>query len=62
MVYDRDGREAETDMVIAAPAVTPQKLYELRGKAGGLICVATHNDVACRLGLPLMTEIVAKAP
>jgi len=36
-------------------------IYELRGKASGLICVATHSDIAYRLGLPLMTEILEKA-
>ncbi|MCX8205415.1 MAG: 3,4-dihydroxy-2-butanone-4-phosphate synthase [Candidatus Nezhaarchaeota archaeon] len=61
LVYDAEGREGETDMMIAAEFITPRRVYELRSIAGGLICVALSFDVAERLGLPLMTTILEAA-
>jgi 3,4-dihydroxy 2-butanone 4-phosphate synthase len=58
LLYDRKGREEETDIVLAAEHVTPQRICEVRHNAGGLICVAIRLDIAQRLGLPFMTDIL----
>jgi 3,4-dihydroxy 2-butanone 4-phosphate synthase len=61
LVYDDKGREGETDMMIAAEFITPGRVYELRNLAGGLICVALPFDVADKLGLPFMTDVLEAA-
>jgi len=58
LIYDAEDREGETDFVIPASFVTPQKVAYFRNEAGGLICVAIHSSAADRLGLPLMSDIL----
>lgn len=58
LVYDRDGREGETDFVLAAQFVRPQHVYEMRREAGGLICTAIPSAIATRLGLPFMADVL----
>lgn len=58
LLYDAEDREGETDLVLPASFVTPQKVAYFRTQAGGLICVAIHPVAAERLGLPLMSEIL----
>ena len=57
LVYDADGREEETDMVIASEHVTPAAVKMLRKDAGGLICTTADTRVQKALGLPFMTEL-----
>lgn len=57
LVYDADGREEETDMVIASEAVTPAAVRILRKDAGGLICTTADARIQRALGLPFMTEL-----
>ena len=57
LVYDADGREEETDMVIASEHVTPEAIRILRKDAGGLICTTADPNVQKALGLPFMTEL-----
>jgi len=57
LVYDADGREEETDMVIASEHVTPAAVKVLRKDAGGLICTTADTRVQKSLGLPFMTEL-----
>ena len=57
LVYDADGREEETDMVIASEHVTPAAVRMLRKDAGGLICTTADARVQKALGLPFMTEL-----
>jgi len=57
LLYDCEGREEETDLVMAAEYVTPQRIRHARQEAGGLLCVALSYDVAERLGLPFMVDI-----
>ena len=57
LVYDADGREEETDMVIASEFVTPSAVRILRKDAGGLICTTADARVQKALGLPFMTEL-----
>jgi len=57
LVYDADGREEETDMVIASEFVTPDTIRMLRKDAGGLICTTADPRVQAALGLPFLTEL-----
>ena len=57
LVYDADGREEETDMVIASESVTPAAIKILRKDAGGLICTTADTRIQKVLGLPFMTEL-----
>ena len=57
LVYDADGREEETDMVIASEHVTPETIKTLRKNAGGLICTTADTRIQKALGLPFLTEL-----
>ena len=57
LVYDADGREEETDMVIASEHVTPEAIRMLRKDAGGLICTTADVTIQKALGLPFMNEL-----
>ena len=57
LVYDADGREEETDMVIASESVTPAAVRILRKDAGGLVCTTADARIQKALGLPFMTEL-----
>ena len=57
LVYDADGREEETDMVIASEKVTPEAIRLLRKDAGGLICTTADVAIQKALGLPFLTEV-----
>jgi 3,4-dihydroxy 2-butanone 4-phosphate synthase len=61
LVYDGDGREAETDLTIASEFVTPARIRTLRKEAGGLICMTLSGEFRARLGLPFMTEVLRRA-
>lgn len=57
LVYDGDGREEETDMIVAAEFATPERIKALRKDAGGLLCAAVHPHVASVLGLPFLVDV-----
>ncbi len=59
LVYDGKGRENEVDMVVAAEQCTPEQVASMRTDAGGLICLAISHDVASRLGLAYMHDMIA---
>jgi 3,4-dihydroxy 2-butanone 4-phosphate synthase len=61
LVYDGDGREAETDLTIASEFVVPATIRTLRKEAGGLVCMTLSGPVRARLGLPFMTDVLKKA-
>ncbi len=61
LLFDLEGREAETDFTIAANAVTPAAVRSMRKDAGGLICVALDPEASEELGLPLMADIIKDA-
>jgi 3,4-dihydroxy 2-butanone 4-phosphate synthase len=61
LVYDGDGREEETDLVLASEFVTPAAIRTLRKEAGGLICATLSGDVHRKIGLPYMAEILRRA-
>ncbi len=61
LVYDADGREEETDMVVAGHAVTPDVVRTLRTDAGGLLCTAIGPEVHRGLSLPWACDVLADA-
>ncbi len=61
LVYDADGREEETDMVIASQFATPELVRTMRQDAGGLLCTAIGADAHAKLGLPFMADLLAEA-
>jgi 3,4-dihydroxy 2-butanone 4-phosphate synthase len=58
LIHDDKGRENEVDMVIAAEFVTPMHVGIMRRNAGGLICTAITHEVASKLGLMYMHDIL----
>ncbi|MFH1055792.1 MAG: 3,4-dihydroxy-2-butanone-4-phosphate synthase [Candidatus Altiarchaeota archaeon] len=59
LLHDSAGRENEVDMVVHASAVTPDTIWAMRQHGGGLICLAIGGDVADRLNLPYITDLMA---
>ena len=57
LLYDLDGREAETDMVIPGQLISPERIYSLRREAGGLICASIPSQAAKKLGLPYLHDV-----
>lgn len=57
LVYDADGREEETDIVIASEHVTPEAVRVLRKDAGGLICTTADPMIQQALGLPFLSDL-----
>ncbi|MFP3312668.1 MAG: 3,4-dihydroxy-2-butanone-4-phosphate synthase [Acidilobus sp.] len=62
LLYDSESRESEIDMVFHASAVTPEAIYALRARAGGLICFATRWSIVSYLGVPWGDELIASVP
>ncbi|MBC7129438.1 MAG: 3,4-dihydroxy-2-butanone-4-phosphate synthase [Thermoplasmatales archaeon] len=58
LVYDADGREEETDFFIHAEFVKPESIYRMRRDGGGLIFIMVSYDIAQKLGLPYLSEII----
>jgi 3,4-dihydroxy 2-butanone 4-phosphate synthase len=58
LVHDFDDREGETDLLYPAGAVTPAAVSRLRNDGGGLIFVAFAHDVAERLDLPFLHDVI----
>lgn len=58
VIYDGDEREGEADFVVFAGAATPKKVAQMRLYAGGLLCLATDEKVAGKIGLPFMTDLL----
>ncbi len=57
LVYDADGREEETDIVIASERVTSEAVRTLRKDAGGLICTTSNTSIQEALGLPFLSDL-----
>lgn len=60
-LYDGDGREEETDLVVASQHVTPQHIATLRTQAGGLICTTLAPRHHQALGLPYLVDVLRDA-
>lgn len=61
LLFDAEGREAETDLTILAQAVKPEDVKIMRKDGGGLICVAIDSLACEELGLPFMADVVRSA-
>ncbi|MFQ5970185.1 MAG: 3,4-dihydroxy-2-butanone-4-phosphate synthase [Nitrososphaerales archaeon] len=51
LLHDSESRENEVDMVVAAQFVTPSHIARMRRDAGGLLCLAVRHDIANKLRL-----------
>lgn len=57
LVYDADGREEETDIVMASEHVTSDAIRTMRKDGGGLICTTADASIQDALGLPFLSEV-----
>jgi len=60
LIYDADGREEETDFFIAAQFVTHDAIRRMRQDGGGLIFMAIAHEIASKLGLPYLADVIYK--
>ena len=60
LIYDADGREEETDLVIGSQFITPAVIRTMRTDGGGLICTTVDYDTQLRLGLPYLSELFSE--
>jgi 3,4-dihydroxy 2-butanone 4-phosphate synthase len=58
LLYDSDGREGETDLVVASQFATPEVLRRLRTDGGGLICTVVAPEHHNKLGLPYLADLL----
>ncbi len=49
LIFDGEGREEETDLVVVAEFTTSDKIKTMRQDGGGLICTAIHPQIADKL-------------
>lgn len=61
LLFDSEGREAETDLVYASECVTPEAVRTLRTQAGGLLCTTLAPRVHQALGLPYLADVLRQA-
>lgn len=57
LIYDADGREEETDLVVPSQFVTPDIVRTMRKEGGGLIFLMVHADVWKKFKLPYLTDV-----
>ncbi len=61
LIHDSDGRENETDLMVAAEFITPEIISTMRTDGGGLICAAIDKKLAETINLPFMVDILNTA-
>ena len=59
LVHDDKGRENEVDLVVAAEHIKPHHVESMRRQAGGLLCLAISHEIASKLGLVYMHDIIS---
>jgi 3,4-dihydroxy 2-butanone 4-phosphate synthase len=59
LVFDAEGREEETDLVVASEFSSPARIREMRTQAGGLICTTVPAEFHERVGLPYLSDILS---
>ncbi len=57
LIYDGEGREEETDLVIASEFATSNDIKTMRKDGGGLICTAIHPKIADNLKIPFLVDV-----
>lgn len=58
LIHDSESRENEVDMVKAAQYISPQDVATMRNDAGGLICLAVSDEIASKLKLTFMHNLL----
>lgn len=58
LIHDSESRENEVDMVKAAQYINPQDISTMRIDAGGLICLAISYEIASKLKLIYMHDLL----
>ena len=58
LLYDADGREEETDMVVASEFVNQDTVRTFRKEGGGLICVTIPPETRKVIGIPYMVDVL----
>ena len=61
LLYDAEGREEETDLVIASEFVSPATIRHFRTLGGGLICTTLDPEFHRALHLPYLADVLAEA-
>ena len=59
-IYDADGREEETDLIMAAQYCKWEDVRRLRLDGGGLIFLMVHSKVSDIFGLPFLADLYYK--
>jgi len=58
LVHDSEDRENEVDIFVRASSVTSDTIRLMRKDGGGLLCVAIHAEIAKKLELPFLHDIL----
>ena len=58
LIHDDGGREDEVDMVVSSNNISPEHIATMRKDAGGLICTAISKEIATKLGLPFIYDVL----
>lgn len=58
LIHDSESRENEVDMVKAAQHVCSSDIATMRNDAGGLICLAIPHEIASKLNLIFMHDLL----
>lgn len=58
LIFDAEGREEETDMVVPSEFVSKDVIRRMRKDGGGLICVTVPPEARSSLGIPYMVELL----
>ena len=61
LIFDREDREAEIDIVVAAEKIEPKHIFQMRHDGGGLICLCVDPDIAVKLDLPFLTDLYKRS-
>ena len=61
MIHDSESRENEVDMVKAAQYICSSDIATMRNDAGGLICLAIPHEIASKLNLMFMHDLLHSA-
>jgi 3,4-dihydroxy 2-butanone 4-phosphate synthase len=60
LIYDGEGREGETDLVLNSKFATPESIRTMRKDGGGLIFLMTSKQIADKLKLPFLADMYSK--
>ena len=60
LIFDNEGREAETDLVMGSEFVTSESIKTMRKDGGGLIFLMVSNEVAKKLKLPFLADMYSE--